>query len=207
MASIIQILIHSKKFLDIFLNIKNNDPNSLSCLFFNFIKEIATTSKNYIEIQNFAQKFNEFNYKFNGYHGNNPMTFFNEFIKKIAEESNENILNLFKGKKSIIFDGMSDLNYNEDFIFYLAVLDQNKSTLYDIIYDEKELEDCCDDNKDNNIKIVEKIIYKPEIFIINLEIEDIEYNFKEKLYLEDNGKNIEYNLKAINRYTDYHSTA
>ena len=201
MASIIQILIHSKKFLDIFLNIKNNDPNSLSRLFYNFIKEIATTSKNNIEIQNFAQKFNKFNYKFNGCQGNNPMTFFNEFIKQIAEESNKKILNLFKGKKSIIFDGMPELNYDEDFIFYLVLLDKNHIKLKDIIYEEKKMED-------NKTKIIEKIIYKPEIFIINLEIEDIEYNFEEQIYLEDDkGNYVEYNLKAINRYTDYHSIA
>ena len=206
MASIIQILIHSKKFLDIFLNIKIEDLNSLSYLFYNFIKEIAI-SDNSIEIKSFANKFNEFNYKFNGYHGNNPMTFFNEFIKQLAEETNRNILNLFMGRKSIIFDGMPELNYDEDFIFYLAVLDENKNILYDIIYDEKELEDFNDNNKDNKTKIIENIIYKPEIFIINLEIEDIEYNFEEEIYLEDNDNYIKYNLKAINRYTDFHSTA
>ena len=199
MASIIQILIHSKKFLDIFLNIEFKDSNSLSYLFYNFIKKIAISDSS-IEIKSFANKFNEFNYKFNGYHGNNPMTFFNEFIKKLAEESNENILNLFKGRKTIIFDGMSELNYDEDFIFYLAVLDKKHRKLNDIIYEEKRMED-------NKTKIIENIIYKPEIFIINLEIEDIEYNFEEKIYLKDNDNYIEYNLKAINRYTDFHSTA
>ena len=199
MASIIQILIHSKKFLDIFLNIEFKDSNSLSYLFYNFIKKIAISDSS-IEIKSFANKFNEFNYKFNGYHGNNPMTFFNEFIKKLAEESNENILNLFKGRKTIIFDGMSELNYDEDFIFYLAVLDKKHRKLNDIIYEEKRMED-------NKTKIIENIIYKPEIFIINLEIEDIEYNFEEKIYLKDNDNYIEYNLKAINKYTDDNSIA
>ena len=201
MASIIQILIHSKKFLDIFLNKEIKDKNSLSNLFYNFINNIAI-SKSYKEIKKYEKNFNnKFIYKFKSNHVNDPMTFFNEFIKQIAEESNKNILNLFKGKKSIIFDGMPDLNYDEDFIFELVLLDKNHRTLNGIIYKEKTMED-------NITKIIEKIIYKPEILIINLEIEGIEYDFEEQIYLEENKDNyLEYNLKSIIRFTENKSIA
>lgn len=93
---------------------------------------------------------------------------------------------------------MSKLNYDECFIFYLAVLDKKQRKLNNIIYEEKRIED-------NKTKIIENIIYKQEIFIITLENEDIEYNFEEIIFLIDNDNYIKYNLKAINRYTDYHS--
>ena len=124
------------------------------------------------------------------------MTFLIEFIKKLSEETNENILNLFNGKKYIKFEGMSDLNYEEDFIILLTTLNENKYLLYDSIYEEKEFED------DENLKIIEEIKVKPEILVINLEIEDIEYNFEEKIIIDGN----KYFLKAINRYTNFHST-
>lgn len=194
MASIIQILIHLKKFLDIFLKDTNTNKNSLSYLFYNFIKEIST-SKKPIEIRDFANKCNKIFPNYNGYYGNNPMTFFTEFINKLSKESNDNILNLFVGKKSISFKEDKDANYEEEFIFYLANLNENQQSLYDFIYNE---------NKFGDENISEEIIEVPEIFIINLEIEDnIGYKFEEELYIKDT----KYNLIAINRYTDFHSTA
>ena len=84
MASIIQILIHLDKFLNEFLKNKYEYTKPLSYLFFNFIKEIADSKVNAIEIKRFAKEYNQINYKFDGKKGNNPMTFFNEFIKKLA---------------------------------------------------------------------------------------------------------------------------
>jgi hypothetical protein len=92
-----KILIHSKVFLEELLKIKINHRKSLTYLFNNFIKEIANLSSNKIEIFNFAQEYN------------NPMTFFNEFIKQLRKENNRNI-----GKKAS-FEGMLGLNYEEDF--------------------------------------------------------------------------------------------
>lgn len=201
MASIIQILIHSKLFLEEFYKNKNvHEINPLSKLFSNFIEKIASFEGSFdsIEIKNFAQEFNKINYKFSGDKGNNPMTFFTEFIKKLSEKNND-ILKLFMGKRYIKFEGMSELNYEEDFLFFLANLNENedKYILYDSIYEQKKFED----NK--NLKVIEELIVKPDIFIINLEIDDIEYNFEESINIEG----IEYHLKAINRYTTYHSTA
>ena len=199
MASIIQILIHLKKFLNIFLQKKFRNDSPLSNLFYNFIEKIANSKKYSIEIKYFAKEYNKINSKFSGKYGNNPMTFFNEFIKKLNEENKEknSILNLFMGKKYINFNSMEDLNYSEDFIFYLITLDKKKTSLYDFILSDKTVEG------DESMIFTEKVIVKPEILIINLEIEDINYEFEEIIYLDDD----KYVLKAINRYTDFHSTA
>jgi uncharacterized UBP type Zn finger protein len=201
MASIIQILIHLEKFLKIFLRKKPNNKSTLSYIFYNFINEIVSSSSP-IEIKEFSYKYHKINPKFSGRYGNNPMTFFTEFITQLNKENNNNdILNLFKGQKEIIFEGMDELNYNEDFLFYLVSLNTKKTSLYDFIYgaidDIKELEG------DDQLKFKEKIIVEPEILIFNVEINNIEYNFKEILYINKT----QYNLKAINRYTDFHSTA
>ena len=196
MASIIQILIHLEKFLNIFLK-KKPCKSSLSYIFYNFINEIAS-SKSPIEIKEFSSKYSKINSKFSGRYGNNPMTFFTEFITQLNKENNNNdILKLFKGQKEIIFEGMDELNYNEDFLFYLVSLNENIYSIYDAIDDIKELEG------DDQLKFKEKIIVEPEILIFNVEINNIEYNFKEILYINKT----KYNLKAINRYTDFHSTA
>ena len=199
MASIIQILIHSKEFLDTFLEKKINNKNSLSYLLYKFIEKIANSNDS-IEIEYFAEQYNKINYKFNGRRGNNPMTFFTEFIKQLDKEGIK-VSNIFTGQKHIEFIGMSELDYDENFIFYLAYLDKSHQLLYDVLYEEKEFED--DGNNRNNLKLKEIIVKRPKILIINVEIEDIEYKFEEKLYIEEE----EYNLKAINRYTDFHSTA
>jgi hypothetical protein len=197
MASIIQILIHLEKFLKIFLRKKPNNKSTLSYIFYNFINEIVSSSSP-IEIKEFSYKYHKINPKFSGRYGNNPMTFFTEFITQLNKENNNNdILNLFKGQKEIIFEGMDELNYNEDFLFYLVSLNENIYNIYDAIDDIKELEG------DDQLKFKEKIIVEPEILIFNVEINNIEYNFKEILYINKT----QYNLKAINRYTDFHSTA
>ena len=199
MASIIQILIHSKVFLEEFLKLENNNRNSLTYLFGNFIKEIANSSSNNIEISYFAKEYNKINNKFNGEKGNNPMTFFNEFIKKLGEENNGNILNIFSGKKKISFKGIPDSDYEEDFIFNLVNLDSKKPNIKEALEEVKQLEG------NDNICIWEEIIEKPKILIINLEGDKIEYKIEEDEKIDVGGT--KYHLKAINRYTNYHSIA
>jgi hypothetical protein len=92
---------------------------------------------------------------------------------------------------------MPELDYKEDFIFYLISLDENTRYIMDAIYQEKEFED------DENMKLSEEIIIKPEILVINLEIKNIEYDIEQELIIDD----IQYELKAINRYSNFHSTA
>ena len=196
MASIIQILIYLDKFVNEFFKQRNNVQNTLSYLLFNFIGKIVNSQNVVIKINNFAKENNN-NYKFSRKKGNNPMASFNEFIKKLWEENNGKLEDLFTGKKKIKFEGMSDGDYEENFIFYLINLDEKNKYIIDALYQEKEFED------DKNIKLIEEIIVKPEIFIINLEIDDIDFSFDENLTIDET----EYTLKAINRYTDYHSTA
>ena len=194
MASIIQILIHLKSFIKIFRNKNVAKDNYLSNILNDLIDEI-NNSKNSIEISEFSNKYNKINKKFRGDIGNNPMTFLTEFIKQLEIE-NKDILKLFCGKNLIQFLGMDDMDYEEDFIFYMITLDKNYRNINNAMNKEKEMED------DKNIKITEKIIIKPEIFIINLEVDDIEYEFEEKIKVD----NIIYELKAINEYNNYHST-
>ena len=141
--------------------------------------------------------FSKINNKFNGYKGNNPMTFFNEFIKKLGEENNENIVKIYSGKKKISFEGMPDSYYEEDFIFNLVNIDENNRNIKEALEEVKQLED------NDNIYITEEIEEKPKILIINLEVENIKYKLEEEI---DVG-GTKYNLNAINKYTNYHSVA
>ena len=162
MASIIQILIHLDKFVNEFFKQRNNYPNTLSYILFNFLQIIVNSQNDAIKINYFSENFNKINSKFSGKKGNNPMTFFNEFIKKLGKENNGKLEDLFTGKKKIKFEGISDGDheeYEENFIFYLINLDEKNKYIIDALYQEKEFED------DKNIKSIEKIKVILDIFI------------------------------------------
>ena len=112
MASIIQILIHSKIFLDKFLSKEYKNKNSFSSTFLDFLKKLENSDKS-IEIKYLANDYNYINSKFKGNTGNNPIKFFTEFIKELSKDNNE-VEKIFKGKKYIKFEGMEDLNYEKD---------------------------------------------------------------------------------------------
>ena len=222
MASIIQILIHLEKFLD---SLKQNyTKNKLYTEFYKFLKKIEQNKSetvryyhynyDFIEIKEIASVYHSINHKFKGTEGNNPMTFFNEFIKDL----NKNILTLFKGEKEInlkIKEKNQDKvdKSNEDFIFYLITLDKSNKDLgtYFInnLNTEKEFEN------EKNETIIEKIKTFPEILVINLELEIEDYKPETTIYIpyayskekEEVEDYIGYNLKAINKYSDAHSTA
>ena len=195
MASIIQILIHLEKFLDVFFNDKYIDGFSKKFLI--FLQHLAN-SKHCIEIKSLADDYNQINKKFSGEEGNNPMTFFTEFIKELSKE-NKDILNLFKGEKEVHFDDIK--NYIEHFLFYLVILDKNNDNITALINQGRIYEDARE-GKHNPI-LIEKIVKSPEILIINLEIENISYNGEEDIIVEKDN----YKLVAVNKYTDYHSIA
>ena len=222
MASIIQILIHLEKFLD---SLKQNyTKNKLYTEFYKFLKKIEQNKSekakyyysnyNCIEIKKIANVYHSINHKFKGTEGNNPMTFFIEFIKDL----NENILSLFKGEKEINLK-IKDKNENkiekikEDFIFYLVTLDNNNIDL--VAYFENNLNDEKEFENEQNETIIEKIKKFPEILVINLDLEIEDYKPEKTIYLphdyikkkEKVEDFIEYNLKAINKYSDVHSTA
>jgi len=194
MASIIQILIHSKIFLDKFLSKEYKNKNSFSSTFLDFLKKLENSDKS-IEIKYLANDYNYINSKFKGNTGNNPIKFFTEFIKELSKDNNE-VEKIFKGKKYIKFEGMEDLNYEEDFYFLMITLDKENFDIKRSLNSEKEFED------DKNLKLSEKIIVKPNILIFNISHEGINYKFEEYINLD----NDEYELKAINRYSTYHST-
>ena len=195
MASIIQILIHLEKFLDVFLNDKCKV--GFSNKFFIFLQHLAK-AKYDIEIKNLADEYNRINNKFNGEEGNNPMTFFTEFIKELSKENKE-ILNLFKGEKEVHFDDIK--NYIEQFLFYLVILDKNNNNIT-VLINQGRIYDDAKEGKHNPI-LLERIRKSPEILIINLEIENIKYEGEEDIVVEKDN----YKLVAVNRYSDYHSIA
>lgn len=191
MASIIQILIHLRSFIQLFL-IKDQ-KNKLYKIFYNLLLQIIK-SEGPIEINEFSNEYNKINGRFSGNKGNNPMAFFDELIKELSQENND-ILDLFSGKNLIEFQGSDEENYEENFIFFMVYLDSNYRNIGQAIHNEKEIED------EPNVKITSKIIVKPKIFVINLEVDDLEYYFEQ--YIQIDG--IKYELKAINEYNDFHS--
>lgn len=193
MASIIQILIHLKSFIERFL--RKNQKNILYKIFYNLLLQVKN-SEGPIEIAEFSNEYNKINERFSGNKGNNPMTFFDEFIKTLDRENND-ILDLFSGKNLIQFHGSDEENYEENFIFFMVCLDSNYRNIMQAINSEKEIED------EKNVKISSKIILKPEIFVINLEVDDLEYYFEQCIQID----NTSYELKAINEYNDFHSKA
>lgn len=191
MASIIQILIHLRSFIEIFLRKRQN--TSLYKIFYNLLLKIIN-SEGPIKITEFSSEYNKINERFSGSKGNNPMTFFDEFIKQLDTENN-GILDLFSGKNLIQFQGGDEENYEEDFIFYMVFLDSKYRNIDEAIHNEKEMED------EPDVKFSSKIILKPKIFVINLEVEDLEYYFEQYIQIDD----VKYELKAINEYNNIHS--
>ena len=168
-------------------------------------------SYDYIEIQDIANVYHSINHKFKGTEGNNPMTFFNEFISDL----NKNILSLFEGKKEVKLIGNNENEKikettEENFIFYLITLDNNNKDIHSYfannLYSAKEFEN----EKDE--KIIEQITKFPEIFVINLELEIDDYEPEKIICIQKKDENnqddlVVYNLKAINKYSDAHSIA
>ena len=190
-ASIIQILIHLRNFIEIFLRYRRK--NTLYKIFSNLLTQIIN-SEDAIEITEFSNEYNKINEKFSGNKGNNPMTFFNEFIHQLDPKNND-ILDLFTGKSLIQFQGSDEEDYEEKFIFFMVYLDSKYRNIEQAIHSEKRMEG------EKDVKILSKIILKPQIFVINLEVDDIEYHFEQNIQIDGTI----YELKAINEYNDFHS--
>ena len=215
MASIIQILIHLEKFLDSLE--KNYTKNKLYPEFCKFLKKLDVKKPktcynyNYIEIQDIANVYHSINHKFKGTEGNNPMTFFNEFISDL----NKKILSLFEGKKVVQLIGNNENNKiiettEENFIFYLITLDNNNKDIHS--YFANNLNSAKEFENEKDEKIIEQITKFPEILVINLELEIDDYKPEEIICIQKKDENnqedlVVYNLKAINKYSDAHSIA
>ena len=199
MASIIQILIHLKQFLECFEKCGILSP--LSNKFSEFLQKVEKASNYPIEIQDLANTYYSINSKFAGTKGNNPMTFCIEFIKDL----NPNISTLFTGKKNIqISKGKKVIqNYDENFIFHMVTIDKTNQYIDLINENIKEFEN------DKNCIITEKIKVMPEILVINLEIDNVDINFEDyqTIPVADLKNEYNYNLRGINKYTNFHSVS
>ena len=211
MASIIQILIHLEKFLDSLE--KNYTKNKLYPEFCKFLKKLDVkkpqtyNNYGYIEIQDIANFYHSINHKFKGTEGNNPMTFFNEFISDL----NKNILSLFEGKKEVKLirnnENKKPIDTTEEnIIFYLITLDNNNEDIK--YYFGNNLNSPKEFENEKDEQIIEQITKFPEILVINLELEIDNYKPEEKIWIQKGEKDfVGYNLKAINKYSDAHSIA
>ena len=201
MASIIQILIHLKPFLEYYQKYRTN--SSLCNKFNEFLQKVEKASFYQIEIRDLANTYSLINSKFKGTKGNNPMTFFIEFINDL----NQNISTLFTGIKTIqIKEGEKIIQkYDENFIFHMVTLDKTNKFINLVDEDEnkKEFEN------DLNHTITEKIKKMPEVLVINLEIDNVYINFEEieTIPVADLKSYYNYNLKGINKYTNFHSVS
>ena len=199
MASIIQILIHLKPFLEYYQKFRTNSP--LCNKFNEFLQKVEKASYYQIEIRDLANTYYLINYKFKGTKGNNPMTFFIEFIKDL----NQNIPTLFTGIKTIqIKKGEKIIEkYDENFIFHMVTLDETNNFINLVDENIKKLENY------RNCTITEKIKKMPEILVINLEIDNADINFEEikTIPVADLENFYNYNLKGINKYTNFHSVS
>ena len=199
MASIIQILIHLKQFLDNFEKLKYKSP---LCIKFNeFLQKVQNASTNAIEIRDLANTYYSINSKFKGTKGNNPMTFFIEFIKDL----NPSISTLFTGTKNIKINKGHNViqNYDEKFIFHMVTIDKINPDIDLVNENKKELEN------DKNCTITEKFKVIPEILVINLEIDNVDINFEyyQTIPVADLKNFYNYNLRGINKYTNFHSVS
>ena len=195
MASIIQILIHLKQFLDYYVKLKSKSP---LCLKFNeFLQKVQKASTYAIEIRDLANAYYSINSKFKGTKGNNPMTFFIEFVEDLG------IQTLFTGIKNIQIKKGKNLMqpYDEKFIFHMVTLDKTNQYIDLVSENVKELEN------EKNFTITEKIKAMPEILVINLEIDNVNTNFEdfESIPVADFKNEYTYYLKGINKYSNFHS--
>ena len=199
MASIIQILIHLKQFLDYFEKYRTLSP--LSNKFSEFLQKVEKASNYSVEIRDLANTYYSINSKFKGTKGNNPMTFFIEFIKDL----NPSISTLFTGTKNIKINKGHNVmqNYDEKFIFHMVTIDKINPDIDLVNENKKELEN------DKNCTITEKFKVIPEILVINLEIDNVDINFEyyQTIPVADLKNFYNYNLRGINKYTNFHSVS
>lgn len=195
-ASVIQILAHTRCFLNEFLkNYKHNhNSNSISTLFYNLLMSFKN--------KNETSEFYDFCMRIKSQTGNNPMYFCCKFLDKLNKE-NPGIIDLFSGIKKVIFENQHYDNDRESFLFQLVYLSYDEQ-LKDILF-----------NKPNLVKIgnkcynqIENLIEGPKILMINIETEKMKgYYFSFEIPKNLKIGNFTYKLYAFNKYDDNHSKA
>ena len=199
MASILQLLIHTKEFLTIFFQ-NYNENNKFSKILFDLFQKIFQNNKEKsISFQEFSNSLNQIDPRYSSNKGNNPILFFTHFIEHLNKENNNLINPLFKGIKQIVCRTFPEINEIEEFLIYTIQI--NPQSQVNNFSDLLVSKSCYQHNNKNHL-IEEKIIESSSILIINIDNVDergftIEYKIKVC--------NHEYQLYAINLYTDAHS--
>ena len=190
MASILQALIHSEKFLDYFF--KNKKGNyCLSRILDKLFNQIETTKEKRIPLKDFASDYNKIDNRYHFSKGNTPSCFLNHILENLNNEI-EGISDLFHGKIKISFKKNKEFNTEQDFLVYPKNFNNDlKSELF------------CPEQQEINGRIdevSEELIIFPSILVIN-GYPQSSFKISENLYL----KKEHYKLYAVNEYNDVHS--
>ena len=199
MASILQAFIHSDIFLQKFFDNYNKNGKVSQILYNLFMKISLAKVNSSIPLEEFANSLNKIDKKYNPKKGNNPILFITDFLEHLDQENKNSIKPLFSGVKQTKFKKYKEYNQIEDFLIYLISIDENKNVnCFNELLTNKTIIDF-----ENEIDLMEENIIKvSSILIIN--VDDLDkrgFKIEHRINICKN----EFDLYAINSYTDYHS--
>ena len=199
MASILQAFIHSDIFLQKFFDNYNKNGKVTQILYNLFMKISLAKVNSSIPLEEFANSLNKIDKKYNPKKGNNPILFITDFLEYLDQENINSIKPLFSGVKQTKFKKYKEYNQIEDFLIYLISIDENKNVncFNELLTNKTKID------YENEIDSMEENIIKvPSILIIN--VDDLDkrgFKIEHRINICKN----EFDLYAINSYTDYHS--
>ena len=199
MASLLQAFIHSDIFLQKFFDNYNSIGKFSQILYNLFIKISMAKENSSIPLKDFAYSLNQIDKKYNPQRGNNPILFITDLLEHLDQENKNSIKSVFLGVKSIKLKKYRDYDSDEEFLIYLISIDENKksNSFYELLKNKTLIE------IGNEIDSMEESIIKvSSILIINIDnLVQRGIKFEHRI----NICNKEFDLYAINSYTDYHS--
>ncbi len=199
MASILQAFIHSDIFLQKFFDNYNKNGKVTQILYNLFMKISLAKVNSSIPLEEFANSLNKIDKKYNPKKGNNPILFITDFLEYLDQENKNSIKPLFSGVKETKFKKYKEYNQIQDFLIYLISIDENKNVncFNELLTNKTKID------YENEIDSMEENIIKvPSILIIN--VDDLDkrgFKIEHRINICKN----EFDLYAINSYTDYHS--
>ena len=198
-SSILQILIHTKCFLKEFLNLPLY-PNTITYLLYKFFINIIQSQNIIDDFYSFCKELQKEIKVIN----NDPMYFCSKLLEKIEDENTGKIIHLFSGIKKIEFQNLQDYNSEENFLFYVIHISNDRPEIKDSLFQTKQI-DLMDNVKELVIQ-KEFLVKEPQIFMINIEKDENcqkEFYYYIPNFLTLNNSN--YILYAINKYDNVHS--
>ena len=199
MASILQAFIHSDIFLQKFFDNYNKKGKVTQILYNLFMKISLAKVNSSIPLEEFANSLNKIDKKYNPKKGNNPILFITDFLEYLDQENKNSIKPLFSGKKEIKCEKYKEYNQIEDFLIYLISIDEKKNVN---CFNELLTNNAIMDFENEIDSMEENIIKVSSILIINVDnLDKRGFKIEHRINICKN----EFDLYAINSYTDYHS--